>query len=155
MRLYTSCLLSLIALLAGCASTTYVSRDYVFRGGTAQLGDGREAVIIEQCRLKAPADAKLQEELRKNPDKAECAEMMAQVALGTNVVRDIAAGAVPVTLGAITQGEYAKSTVREQARVCKDGKCGGPAAAAGSTAGANVVVNIGNCAATNSCLKGD
>lgn len=140
-----------MAVLGGCATNAYVSPHFVVTGGTADLGAGREAAVVELCR-RDPTDTRSVEELRKDPSAAKCAERTMQFALGTNVARDIATGAVPVVLGAVTQGEYAKGAIRLQAKVCKDGKCagGGAQVAAGANSVTNVTVTLG-CLATGNC----
>lgn len=142
-----------MAVLGGCATNAYVSPHFVVTGGTADLGAGREAAVVELCR-RDPADKRTVEEIRKDPASAACIERSMQFALGTNITRDIATGAVPVVLGALTQGHMAERAIKKQAEVCKDGKCGGPAAASGSAASntTNVIVTTTMpCAATNSC----
>jgi hypothetical protein len=144
-------LVSVIALFAGCASTPYVSSYYVATGGVADLGNGREAAVVELCK-RDPKDTTPAEEIRKNPSQAKCLERSLQFALGTTVGRDLLTGVTPAVLAAATQGEYGLKAIDKQAKVCEGGKCGGGGAqaAAGANSSTNVTVNLG-CAATNSC----
>lgn len=73
-------------------------------------------------------------------------------------------GMATAATGAILQGEYAKSVVREQARQCEKGKCqSGPvivnnnssASASESTNQVGVNVGVGTCLAGKPCLTGD
>ena len=146
--------LILAALVSACASTPYVSTNYVVRGGVANLGDGREVAVVELCRTAVDLDAKAQAEVRKNPALAKCAESQMQTAFGTTWTRDVISAATPAVVGAITQGQMAKSVARETDRICRAdgsgcGKGGGSVSSSGAGASANVVVNLGcgtNCA---------
>lgn len=135
---------SLLALtvLAGCASTNqHVSRNFMVTGNVLDIGAGREVALVELCRFTQTLSDEQVARLRENPALAQCRELTLQSAFGTNVVRDVATGAIPVTLGAIVQGEYAKGVVREQARVCQGGRCGGGGGAQ-AAAGASNVTNV-------------
>ena len=152
-RIFT---LLLAALVSGCVTTgPYVSENFVVRGGVVKLGEGRELPVAEFCRLEnklSTLSIKEQEEIRKNPDVAKCAELQMQSAFGTTWTRDLVTGATPVVVGAITQGVVAKSVAREADRICRAdgsgcGKGGGSVSSSGAGASANVVVNLG-CGAT-------
>lgn len=115
--------LMLVALLSGCATNTYVSDHFVVKGGVADLGGGREAALLEICELKTQADKPQQDLLRRDPSKAECSSRKLDYGLGTSMFRDIAAGAVPVVLGAGIQAKAARS-VASKTQNCKGVGCG-------------------------------
>jgi hypothetical protein len=82
------------------------------------------------------------------------------------IMKSALPGMLTAATGGIVQGEYAKSAIREQGRLCKDGKCqGGPvvnvSATAGSQSASQVAVEANStsgspvCTSSKPCLSGD
>lgn len=140
-------LLGLSLLLAGCfasAPKAYVSNDgmTMVMPKVISAGSGREMLVMDACPIDKVADLKQREKIAAGdaplPTCKGASEV--QTAHGTTLVRDIAAGTVPVVTGAIIQGKFAKDAAK--AGSCSGDKCTG----GGVNTTQNTVINL--CTAT-------